>query len=124
MDVCPRAAPTAGGWCDAAHRTRQPVNGCALPAIARLLDGARGAERRARSHRMVTPRMRSAKAGAGLADGGAPRAARRARRPRDGGAPRAKHHGRRQPSGWWRVAHRSATAGAGPAAQDRQFETV
>ena len=52
------------------------MNGDPLPAVARLLDGVRGAERHARSHRMVMPRTRSATAGAGRADGGAPRAAR------------------------------------------------
>jgi hypothetical protein len=48
-------------------------------------------------------------------------AAPRARRPADGdvladdGAPRAAHDGWPRPGGWWRVAHNSATAGAGPA---------
>ena len=51
------------------------MNWDALPAVARLLNVARGAERHAR-HRMVMPRTRSATAGAGRADGGAPRAAR------------------------------------------------
>jgi hypothetical protein len=86
------------------------MNGDALPAVARLLDGGRGAARRARqarSLRMVTPRAGSATVGAGRANVSAPSAT--------AGGWCVKHDGRRWPGGSWRVAHRSATASAGPA---------
>ena len=80
------------------------MNGDALPAVARLLDGVRGAERHARSHRMVMPRTRSATAG-----GPVPVGRMVARR-----VPRAERDGRVMVA---RPARRapSTMAGAGPA---------